>query len=87
MKESFNEYMDRVSRARHILMGILCVQDFYLGVSLAHEFAGDISGGVNNHVRNLFKNQAAWARSKSIKNLTQALVAQDRILTYREDEV
>ena len=75
MKETWDEYVDRVNRARHVLLKNYQEVCYYYGACVAITLR-------------LPEDQATQFRCKRlvIKAKTKALILQDRILTYREDE-
>lgn len=91
MIESFADYIDRVSRARHILMSIYKQHDFLHGVSVGYansqELVDVIGAGSKNGLSDTISNLESYARRLSLKAKTLGLVSQDRVLTYREEEL
>lgn len=75
MKESWDEYLDRVSRARYVLLDNYQEVCYYYGASVA------IKLWLPQDLATLFR-----CKRIVIKAKTKAPVLQDRVLTYREDE-
>lgn len=90
-KESFEEYVDRVSRARHVMMSIYQNYEYFRGVSTGYERAAEFTVLKNNThsriMRDNLEDLSQFAGRLAIREKTLAMVVQDRILTYREDEV
>lgn len=73
--ETWDEYVDRVSRARHVLLERYLEVCYYYGGSVA------IKLWLPQDLATLFR-----CKRLVIKTKTKALILQDRVLTYREDE-
>lgn len=89
MKETFEEYIDRISRARHTLMTILSRADHLMGLSVGYKNAGIL---LDNETKSTFTKRtveelSGIALRASLAVKTKALIMQDRVLTYREDEL
>lgn len=85
MHETFEEYMDRVSRARHLREMAYSPYHYMLGYGDALKKAQNLVSeekvaGAMNRVGN-------YMRRRSLKEKTAALIIEDRVLTYREDEL
>ncbi len=74
--ETWDEYVDRVSRARHLLLERYLEVCYYYGGSVAMKI------WLTKRLDILFR-----CKRLVIKAKTKALIVQDRVLTYREDEV
>lgn len=87
--ETFNEYLKRVSRARHLLMTCACQADFARGVAVGYRNAAEYlpEHGSASAPRESFAIMEGFCKRLSLKGITTGLVAQDRVLTYREDEL
>lgn len=74
MKEAWDEYIDRVSRARHhVLLDKYQEFFYYHGAKVAAKLCENF--GIY-----------FYSKRQAIKAVTKALILQDRVLTYREDE-
>lgn len=71
--ETWDEYVDRVSRARHVLLDNCQEFFYYHGVKVAAKMCNNF--GIY-----------FYSKRQAIKAKTKALILQDRVLTYREDE-
>ena len=87
IKETFAEYVDRVSRARHVLMAGYSTQyDYFRGIVQGYSFAKEL--GLRSLAATVAVEElSGFARRLSLHGKTMALVNQDRVLTYRESEV
>lgn len=86
IKETFSEYMNRVSRARHILMSLYGDYEYYWGASNAYRTMGQlVSQGKENNIRKSVEYLEGSSRRYALIYKTVGLIAQDRVLTYREE--
>ena len=90
MKETFRQYVDRVSRARHLLTTILAKHDFYHGAEMGYESSIEYiqtSDQRSVWVKKMLGGMADHCRGKALTAKCQALIVQDRVLPYRENEL
>lgn len=73
--ETWDEYVNRVSRARHVLLDNYQEVFYYYGACVAMKL------WLPEDHTTLFR-----CKRLVIKAKTEALILQDRVLTYREDE-
>lgn len=89
MKETFEEYVDRVSRARHILLTVIEKADYFMGVSVGYKNVLLLLDSENKapFTKAAVEELSGVARRASLAVKTKALIVQDKILTYRENEL
>lgn len=85
MDETFEEYMDRVSRARHLREMAYSPYRYMLGYGDACKKAQSLVS--EKKVAKAMDRIGNYMRRQSLKAKTAALVIEDRVLTYREDEL
>lgn len=87
VNETFKEYLDRVIRARHMLIGVYATQqDYFRGVAVGYASAKEFTEK-DERLTAILDDLSGYARRLSLRGKTAALVAQDRVLTYREGEL
>lgn len=86
MKETWDEYVDRVIRAKHLFLGKLVGYYFWHGSCKGYEFSLEFLKE-NDPAWNQIGYMSNYCRRKALVEKTKALIAQDKVLTYREDEL
>lgn len=91
MQESFEEYIDRVSRAHHLAAKVLIAYDFLRGTSVGYKSSLEYLKGLTdarvNMIREQIENMQGYSQRLALKAKTRAMIVSDRVLTYREEEI
>ena len=87
LNETFEEYMNRVSRARHLLLSLYATQhDYFRGIARGYRSAKEFT--INDErITASLDDLSNYATRLSLYGKTAALVVQDRVLTYREEDL
>lgn len=88
MQETFKEYIERVSRAKHMLALVYESYHYMSGVSRGYKNSQRYLLTEKNPVAKLhMQRMEGYSRRLAIRAKTKGLIVEDKVLTYREDEL